>query len=141
FDSRGRHSQTLDALTGAAARTFTYDSGGRVVSITDGAGNVTRVERDAQGNANSIVGPYGQRTTLVPDPDGYLQSVTNPNGELVRLSYKPPVAGDPHTGGLLSQYTDGRNGSSFYEHDHDGFLTKETRADGSWQSFSRGTRL
>jgi hypothetical protein len=42
---------------------------------------------------------------------------------------------------LLAQYTDARNGSSLYEFDNDGFLTKDTRPDGSWQTFSRNGTL
>jgi len=97
--------------------------------------------RDAQGNPTSIVGPFGQQTNLVLDSDGYLHTATNPNGEMVQLFYKPAVAGDPHTGGLLSQYTDAGNGSSSYEYDADGFLTSEIRADGSSHTFARGGTL
>src|SRR5438132_2621121 len=60
---------------------------------------------------------------------------------MVQLFYKPVVAGDLHTGGLLSQHTDSRNASNFYEYDVDGFLTKDTRPDGSWQTFSRNGNL
>jgi len=141
FDSRGRHQRTLDALTNAALQSFAYDSAGRLVSITNRDANVTQIQRDAQGNPTSIAGPFGQQTSLALDSDGYLHTATNPNGEMVQLFYKPVVAGDPHTGGLLSQYTDARGGSAFYEYDADGFLTKDTRADASWHSFSRGGRL
>jgi len=141
FDSRGRHQRTLDALTNAALQTFSYDSAGRVVSVTDRDANVTQIQRDAQGNPTSIVGPFGQQTNLALDSDGYLHTATNPNGEVVQLFYKPVVASDPHTGGLLSQYTDARNGSNLYEYDADGFLTRETRADGSSHTFARGGTL
>ena len=109
--------RTLDALTNAQLQVFGYDSANRVVSITDRDANVTTVQRDSQGNAIAIVSPYGQQTILSIDSDGYLHTVTNPNSELVQLSYKPPVVGDPHTGGLLTQYTNGRGGNSVYEYD------------------------
>jgi YD repeat-containing protein len=40
-----------------------YDSGGRLVAITDGDGNITVVER-AGASPTGILGPYGQRTGL-----------------------------------------------------------------------------
>jgi RHS repeat-associated protein len=141
FDSRGRHSRTLDALTNAQLQLFGYDSAGRIISVTDRDGNVTTVQRDAHGNPTAIVSPYGQQTTVAVGSDSYLQSFTNPNNELVQLSYKPAVAGDPHTGGLLTQLTDARNGQNLYEYEASGFLTKDTRPDGSFQTFDRGGLL
>ncbi len=138
FDSRGRHLRTLDALTNAQLQLFAYDSAGRLTSITDRDGNVTTVQRDAQGNPTAIVGPYGQQTTITADSNGYLHTVTNPNSEMVQLLYKPVVAGDPHTGGLLTQYTNARGGQSLYEYDSDGFLTKDTPPDGSFVTLDRG---
>jgi YD repeat-containing protein len=91
------------------------------------------VQRDAQGNPAAIVGPYGQRTALSLDGNGYLASIVNPNNESIQLQYKPPVAGDNHTGGLLSQLTDPRTGIHLLEYDVDGFLTKDTPPDGAYQ--------
>ena len=113
-----------------------YDSAGRLVSVTDGDGKATTIERERQGNPTAIVGPFGQRTTLTLDGDGYLASISNPASETVNLSYKPPVAGDAHTGGLLLQLIDARGGVSF-EHDVNGFLTKDTPPDGAFQSLDR----
>ncbi|TMD18455.1 MAG: hypothetical protein E6I99_16045, partial [Chloroflexi bacterium] len=141
FDLSGRHLRTLDALNNAQAQLFGYDSAGKLVSITDRDHNVTTIQRDGQENPTAIVGPYGPQTSLALDSDGYLRSVTNPNAETVQLLYKPVVAGDAHTGGLLSQYTDARNGSAFYQHDNDGFLTRNTEADGSYHTYSRGGKL
>lgn len=135
FDLYGRHLRTLDALTNAQTQLFGYDTGGRLISITDRDNNVTTIQRDGQGNPGAIVGPYGQQTTLGLDSDGYLHTVTNPNAEMIQLSYYPVVQGDPHTGGLLSQYTDARNGSAFYEYDNDGFLTRNTEPDASYHTY------
>jgi RHS repeat-associated protein len=141
FDMSGRHLKTLDALTNAQTQVFGYDRAGKLVSITDRDNNVTIIERDGQENPTAIVGPYGQRTTLALDSDGYLHSMANPNSEMVQLFYKPVIPADVHTGGLLSQYTDARNGSAFYEYDLDGFLTKNTEPDGSYHTYSRGGTL
>ena len=64
--------------------------------------------------------------------------MTNPANETVQFQYKPAVAADPHTGGLLSQLIDPRNGVHAFEYDNDGFLTKDTPPDGAFQSLSRG---
>ena len=141
FDLSGRHLKTLDALNNAQAQLFGYDSAGKLVSITDRDNNVTSIQRDGQETPTAIVGPYGQQTSLGLDSNGYLHSVTNPNAEMVQLFYKPVVAGDAHTGGLLSQYTDARNGSALYQYDNDGFLTQNTEPDGSYHMYSRGGKL
>ncbi len=141
FDSRGRHLRTLDALTNAQLQLFSYNSAGLLASITDRNGNVTTIQRDAQGNPTAIVSPYGQQTTLTVDSDGYLHTVTNPNSELVQLLYKPVVAGDTHTGGLLTQYANARGGLSLYEYDANGFLTKDTPPDGTFVTIDRGGSL
>ena len=131
----------MDALNNAQAQLFGYDSAGKLVSITDRDNNVTSIQRDGQETPTAIVGPYGQQTSLGLDSNGYLHSVTNPNAEMVQLFYKPVVAGDAHTGGLLSQYTDARNGSALYQYDNDGFLTQNTEPDGSYHMYSRGGKL
>jgi RHS repeat-associated protein len=141
FDSRGRHLRTLDAVTNAQLQLFGYDSDNRLVSITDRDGNVTTVQRDAQGNPTAIVSPYGQQTTMAVDSDGYLQAVTNPNGELVQMLYQRIMLGDPHSGGLLTRYTNARGGQSLYEYDSDGFLTKDTPPDGSFVTLDRHLSL
>ena len=141
FDLAGRHLRTLDGLTTAVLLSFGHDLSGRLTSITDRDGNVTSVQRDAQGNPTAIASPYGQTTTLSVDGNGYLASITNPNQESVQLQYKPPVSGDYHTGGLLSQLTDPRSGVHLFEHDANGFLTKDTPPDGAYQSLDRGGSL
>jgi RHS repeat-associated protein len=141
FDFSGRHLRTLDALTTATILAFGYDGAGRLISITDRDNNVTTVQRDGQGNPTTIVSPYGQLTTLGLDGNGYLASITNPNSESVQLQYKPPIAGDKHSSGLLSQLTDPRLGIHLFEYDSDGFLTKDTPPDGAWQSLARGGAL
>ncbi len=57
---------------------FSYDSTGRLAQITDGDGNITTIERNINGDATAISGPYGQRTTLGLDENGYLARITNP---------------------------------------------------------------
>jgi RHS repeat-associated protein len=137
FDLTGRHLRTQDALTMAVTGRFAYDSSWRLISITDRDGNVTTVQRDAQGNPTGVVGPYGQRTALSLDGNGYLASITNPANESVQPQYKPLVAGDFHAGGLLSQLTDGRLGAHLFEYDSNGYLTKDTNPAGAFQTLDR----
>lgn len=141
FDLFGRHLKTLDALTNAQTQLFGYDGARKLVTITDRDNNVTTIQRDSQENPTLIVGPYGQQTTLGLNSDGYLHTVTNPNAEMVQLFYKSALPGDLHTGGLLSQYTDARNGSALYQYDTDGFLIRNDEPDGSYHTYSRGGTL
>jgi RHS repeat-associated protein len=97
FDSTGRHLQTQDSLTGATKWAFGYDTNSLVVSITDLAGIVTQIERDASGQATALVGPYGQRTSLAMDANGFLSAVTNPANETTSLTNS--------SGGLLLSIT------------------------------------
>jgi RHS repeat-associated protein len=104
FDPTGRHLKTINTLTGATVYTFGYDSGRLLVTITDGDGNVTTIERDGNGNPTGILGPYGQHTALTLNANGYLASVTNPASETTQLGYGNE--------GLLTSVT-GPRGSGF----------------------------
>ena len=64
FDSSGRHLRTINALTGSAIYTFTYDLQGRLTEVRDAFNNVTRIERDEQDKLKAIVAPGGQTTWL-----------------------------------------------------------------------------
>ena len=107
FDSVGRHLRTVDALTGSTLLSFAYDNVGRLVSITDTDGNVTRIERAADGSATAIVAPGGQRTQLTVGTEG-LGLVRNPAGEATQLAYAP--------GGLLTTLTEPGGGVHRYEY-------------------------
>jgi RHS repeat-associated protein len=112
FNATGRHLGTINALTGATLYQFGYDAHNRLISITDGDGNVTNVERDAGGNPTGIVGPYGQRTTLTLNAGGYLASVTNPASETTQLGYG--------TEGLLTSVTGPKGAGFTYSMTYDG---------------------
>jgi RHS repeat-associated protein len=97
FDSSGRHVETRDSLTGAPRFLFGYDGSGYLVTVTDGAGNVTTIERTGA-LPTAIVAPGGQRTTLDHNNDGWLSKVTDPAGATHTMSYT--------LDGLLTQITD-----------------------------------
>ena len=104
FDANGRHIRTVNTLTGAALYSFTYDDQGRLLQVSDGDGDVTSIERNAQGKPTALVAPFGQRTTLSLDGNGYLASVTNPAGEAYRMQYTAD--------GLLTRFTDPKGQAS-----------------------------
>ncbi len=125
FDAQGRHLRTLSALTGAERYRFAYDAAGQLHEITDGDGDVTRIERDSEGQPTAIVAPDGQRTTLTLDANGYLASVTNPAGEAHRIAYT--------ANGLMTQFTDPKGNINRFEYDSVGRLLKDTNAGlGGW---------
>ena len=129
FDATGRHLRTLNALTGATLYTFTYDSAGRLLRVTDGDGDITTIERDGNGNAVAIVGPFGQRTTLNQDASGYLARLTNPAGESYQMQYT--------ANGLLTRFTDPKGQASTMSYDARGYLLTDANAAGGSQSLTR----
>lgn len=123
FDLTGRVLSTRHALTGSELHRFEY-SGGRLHSMTNEAGLVTTIERDAGGNPTAIVAPFGQRTELELDPNGYLNGVRDPAGNLTTITYS--------SGGLLTSFTNARNFTSTMQYDALGRLhIDEDAADGS----------
>ncbi|HRY14857.1 MAG TPA: PKD domain-containing protein, partial [Candidatus Competibacteraceae bacterium] len=129
FDFTGRHLSTLNALTGAIIYQFGYDNAGRLVTVTDGNGNVTTLEQDASGNPLAIVAPFGQRTTLNVNSDGYLASISNPANETYRIEY----TGD----GLLSRFIDPKGNASTMVYDVLGRLLQDNNAAGGSHTLAR----
>jgi RHS repeat-associated protein len=129
FDERGQHVSTLDAAVGATRWSYAYDSADQLVSITDTAGDVTRIERDAVGVAHTIVAPDGQRTQLAIDQDGRLAQVTDPAGATIQMSY------DRH--GLLTSFVDGNGGESRFVYSELGELIEDADAAGGGWTLAR----
>jgi RHS repeat-associated protein len=128
FDPSGRHLQTLNTFTGAVLYRFTYDSANRLASLTDRSGNVTTIERDANGDPAAIIAPNSQQMTLSVDANGYLNTGTDAAGAVVHLSYTAD--------GLLTQFTDPRNNSSHITYDTQGRLVQDKDAAGGFQNLS-----
>jgi RHS repeat-associated protein len=150
FDSAGRHLRTENAVTGQAILTFGYagyplpgaTSGQRqlLTSIQDAFGNVTTIERAADGTPQAIDAAFGQHVplgldgngylaslvrTLIPaaetvnlttSADGLLQSLRDPKGALYSFSYDPQgrlsQVQDPAQGSLGLTYQGGPTGYS-----------------------------
>lgn len=125
FDPSGRHLRTLNALTTAVLYEFAYDGTGQLLTVTDGDGNVTTIERDGDGNPVAIVAPDGERTAVTLDANGYLATVTNPAAEAYRMQYGAE--------GLLTEFTNPRNQVATYRYDVFGRLIEDTNpALGGW---------
>ncbi|MDQ6799856.1 MAG: hypothetical protein M3041_03365 [Acidobacteriota bacterium] len=128
FDFNGRHQRTVDAMTGVTTLTFQYDTAGRLASMTDRDGNITRINRDGSGNATSIVAPGGQTTTLAIGGDGYLSSITNPAAERYSFTY---------SNGLMQSMTDPRTGVHTFTYDSEGRLQTDRDPAGGTSTFVR----
>lgn len=131
FDGRGRHLQTVHALTGAVLYTFSYDSAGRLSQIQDRDGDLTQIEHNSNGDPTAIVGPFGQRTTLGVDANGYLATVTNPAGETTALTTTPA--------GLLTRLTTARGQQYTFTYNTLGRLLRDEDPAGGSQTFARTT--
>jgi len=119
FDSFfGRHIQTLLPMTGAVLFNFGYDANGLLVTVTDGSGNVTTIQRDPCGHPTAIVSPYGQTTTLTVDANGYLSQVTDPLGNTIKLTNTSL--------GLLTSLKDANGNLYSFQYDSAGFLIKDS---------------
>ncbi len=120
FSETGRLLRTEGLRTRTALRTFGYDPLGRIATVTDADGNVTRVQRDQAGTPLSIEGPFGDVTDLSVDTRGRLDTVTNPAGEPTTLGY---AAGT----GLLTSVEGAVPGSEYtFEYSFDGRLIGAT---------------
>ncbi len=129
FDSTGTHLATLDARTQATLWTFEYDSGRRLIRLTDEVGKVTEIVRDSQGVATAIVGPFGQQTQLTLNGDGYLIEASNQE-----LTYGASYQDEM---GLISNFTNPKQGTSVLTYDPLGRLTNDRDPAGADLSLER----
>ena len=88
FDYRGRHLETIDAMTGVTELAFGYNEQGYLTNITDENGLETTTERDTSSNLpTAIVGPYGQSTKLELNDNGWSAKVTDPIERTYELTW------------------------------------------------------
>ena len=139
FSASGTHLQTKEALTGSIKHDFGYDAEGRLLSVTDGDGNVTLIERDASGDVTGIVPPtFGSgidpsliKTDIVVDGNGYISSVTHPDSaayDITSTAY-----------GLITAFTDPNNGTSHYDYNEEGNLISVEDAALSQKTLDKST--
>ncbi len=129
FNSEGRHLNTRNTLTGATKYSFGYDAGGRLITVTDGDGNVTTITRDGAGQPTGVVSPFNQTTAFTLDANGYLASITNPAGNANQFTY--------NSGGLMTQKTDPRGNLTAFTYDALGRFIRDDDAATGFQTLAR----
>lgn len=130
FDlSTGRHILTRKPLTGATVYQFGYDASGRLATVKDASGNVTKIQRDGAGRPTAIVAPYGQRTTLAVDAHGFLSRITDP--------LKHPAIFVNKASGLLTSRTDPNGNTYAYIYNGAGRLSKDADPAGGFTKLGR----
>jgi RHS repeat-associated protein len=131
YDSRGRLS-TVTHGTGTTARitTFTYDTDGRLATTTDPLGRKSSFSYDADGNLIERTLPDGRIVNYSYDANGNLTSVTPPSRMPHDFSY--------NSVGLLSAYTPpslSGTGPLTYAYNLDQQISSVTRPDGKTITF------
>ncbi|MFF0066624.1 RHS repeat-associated core domain-containing protein [Streptomyces sp. NPDC005279] len=126
FDTRRRHTRTLNAYTGAPLTTFHYDDNDRLTSVVHGnpdEHNTVTITRDPKGHPTVITGPDGHHTKLGFNPDGYLAQLTDPADATIQFTY--------HPGGLLATLTDPLEHKHTYTYGSDGRLSVDAAPGGA----------
>ncbi len=70
-----------------AVETRSYDAGGRLVTLTDVAGAVTRFEYDLAGNLTTEIDGLGNRTRYETNPAGKVTRKIRADGSIYQTSY------------------------------------------------------
>jgi YD repeat-containing protein len=129
FTASGRHTRTVDALTGSTRLEFSYDELGRLTAITDGDGLITQVQRDGSGAPTAIVAPFGQTTLLSVDAAGWLSRIVAPGNRTTNLSST--------SSGLLTGLVDPNGNSSSFTYDLSGRLIHDAGPAGGSETLAR----
>jgi RHS repeat-associated protein len=115
FDgTTGRHLQTLKPLTGVLKYQFGYDAAGNLITVTDGSGNVTSIQRDGSEHPTAIVSPFSQTSSLTLDSNGFLSQVTDPAGHTAKFTNTST--------GMITARTDANGNGYSYGYDGSGGL-------------------
>ena len=75
------------AITSTITNTFTYDLGGRTLSLKDGLNNATTYEYDARSRVKKVTNAAAQFATYAFDANGNVATFTDPNGSVVTNTY------------------------------------------------------
>jgi RHS repeat-associated protein len=87
FDQRGKHLETIDAMTGVTLFAFEYTDG-YLSQIIDKSGVTTSITRDEKSHfPKSIDSQYGQTTRIELLDDGWLAKVTDPLERTYELTW------------------------------------------------------
>ncbi|MCI5183889.1 MAG: hypothetical protein D3921_15455, partial [Candidatus Electrothrix sp. AW1] len=129
MSATGLHKKTIDLDSGLVLQEFGYDSDDNLISITDQFGNVTTIERDANGTPTAIVSPDGLRTELHINTDKQLTQIVYPDSSSYNFTY---TADD-----LMTVETE-PNGNRFEHHfDANGKIVEVLDEEGGQWQYSR----
>jgi RHS repeat-associated protein len=128
FDPQGHHLRTETAITRQVVLTFSYTDYSQasgparhlLTQVKDAFGNVTTIQRGADGTPQAIRAPFGQVTTLATDANGFLNRIAR-GGESAQLTCDAT--------GLLTGLTDPRSSAAAYAFTFDASGRLATTAD------------
>ncbi|MCI5190579.1 MAG: hypothetical protein D3905_12505, partial [Candidatus Electrothrix sp. AS4_5] len=87
MSATGLHKKTINLDSGFVLQEFGYDSEDNLISITDQFGNITTIERSADGIPTAIVSPDGLSTELHINADKQLTKITYPDNTAYSFTY------------------------------------------------------
>jgi RHS repeat-associated protein len=128
YDSRGRLSTVTQ---GTRTSTFTYDANGRLATATDPLGLKKSYSYDAAGRLLSTTLPDGRVIAYSYDNNGNLTSITPPGESAHSFAYTAVNEVSAYTPPAVSG-----TGATTYTYNLDRDMTKVTRADGNTISYS-----
>lgn len=122
---------------------YQYNEQGYLVSVTNVKGETVRYTYDAYGNKETMILPDGQEIRYTYDALNRMTGVTGTDGETTRYVYDATgrrIKTESSTlttayeydsvGNLLKQITEGDSNISFsYNHNRNGYITKEIRTE------------
>jgi RHS repeat-associated protein len=128
FDSRGKHLETIDAVTGVTELTFHYDDAGLLESIADKHDLTTKVERGKDGDIEAIVSPFGQRTTFETNDTNQVIGIIDPLERKTTLEYQELD--------LLTNLVSPQGAETVFDYDDQGRLEKITDPTGYFEKYA-----
>jgi RHS repeat-associated protein len=131
FDSRGKHLETIDAVTGVTELAFSYNSAGLLMSIRDKNGLTTKFERSRSGNVAAVVAPFGQRTTIELNKARQLAGLKDPLERKTTFEYGNLA--------LLNKLVSPNGAEASFQYDAQGRLSKVVAPTGYFEEFRQKT--
>ncbi|MFQ5711397.1 MAG: RHS repeat-associated core domain-containing protein [Candidatus Geothermarchaeales archaeon] len=119
YDTRGN---LVQAKYPSGTTSYTYDSLGRIVEVTDPRGGTTRYSYDTFNHLSRVVDPAGSMVQYGYDSMGRLVNITNARGYSTTFGYDGE--------GRLQKETDPLGHSTTYTYDSRGYLLERTSPDG-----------
>jgi RHS repeat-associated protein len=124
YDSYGNQTAVVDPRFSGQEdppeTTFTYDLGGRLLTVTNELGHTTTYTYDAQNNVLTVTDNLGNVTTYTYDAKGNLETITDANDKLTTYDYDDADR--------LTSVVDALDQTTSYEYDGNGNRTSVTNA-------------